>query len=109
MSTPAAQAARKRCLHKIEDARANLVQAFIEATPCCGWADGPDSPYHLLDKASDDLKALWHKVNDYAYPERLDSEDRPPVSPHPELRHDRVDVKNRHRPMDLNPKTGRDG
>lgn len=96
MSTPDAQTARKRCLHRIDQARHELVEAFIEATPLCGWADGPNSPYHLLDKASDDIKALWHKVNDYPFPERLDSEDKPPVSPHA--------------PLDLNPnKTGRDG
>jgi len=100
MSTPAAQAARQRCLARIDRARQELVQAFIEATPCCGWADGPDSPYHLLDKASDDIKALWHKVNDAPYPERLDSEDGKPVSPR---------IESQRMPMDLKRSTGRDG
>lgn len=92
--TPAAEAARQRTLARIDRARQELVQAFIESSPCVGWADGPDSPYHLLNKASDDVKALWHRVNDAVMPERLDSEPRP--------------VSNR-TPKDLKASTGREG
>lgn len=96
-STAEALKARERCLARIDAARQQLVQAFIEATPCCGWADGDESPYHLLDKASDDVKALWHTVNDYRLPARLDSEPRNPVP-----------VSNR-TPKDLKRSTGREG
>lgn len=88
--TPKAEDHRRRALAEIEAAQQHLSRAAQIACPLVGWVD----QWTEIGEAYDAVKALWHRINNAAMPERLDSE--PAGKP--------VD----HRPKDLNPKTAKE-